>query len=1055
MLSNPADPSNAHGWPAGTADLNSLDERKAGSLETDKPAAFISYSRKDIDFVDRLHVALDVHGIDARIDREDIEKSEEWWSRIQQLITEADTIVFVLSPDSAISSTCQKEVDFAEGLKKRLIPIVVRDLAAQPVPAALARLNYIFFTANPVVGATGDFNAAIDELVRAIETNITWIREHTRLGTLARRWEALGRPHELELRGKELFGAETWLTTRPMNAPDPTDAHRAFITESRRTTTAQQRKLVAASVSAVIAALTLSSLAGWQWRVAVAERNLALIGESRVIAKQAEDAIQMGSASEGILLAIKALPGSAEMPNRPYVAVAEAALIHGLSLLREKSVFSAGSDSIDQVDLSPTGSHLLTKSSWGEVRLWDIGSVSHTKVLINRVKSLHDGAEAAAFMAFDPTGKRIVVTLLDHTARLWNVSASSEVRLVGHKGPVRHAAFSPDGRLLATASDDTMVRIWRSDSGEPIATLEGHKAPVNHVEFDAKGARLLSSSDDKTARVWSIDGWGEIARLDNKDAVGFSHFSPDGETLLVVSKPDAVEIGARIGKVAIPNTASLRHAASGKLISKMTGHADYIEDAEFSPDGKLILTISDDGTARIWSSSQGKLVETYSDLPSEAYNATHGMTAGKFINHGQRFITVGRDAKIRIWTMGVLRATAVMSVHQSGIFGLAVSRDRSIFATASGDGTARVWATDSPEDRSTIRADHTQFDALSAFLARNTATYGFALPPLESTRMVRFVGNKAVLKPFNASEGVVLAGHTGVISRAEFSPNGRYVVTVCGRVAQPMGFGTRGKDFTARIWDAYSGSLIAVLSEHGANVERAKFNPRFGTIATASHDGKARLWILPEGKLERILDGGDKPIFDLAFSADGTHLVAVSQDGVGRVWQLSDGALVATISGHQGSIEHVEFSPDGRYILTASLDGTARIWTAASGASQKVLNFGGDLNFAAFLAGGTRIATAMIDPGKYVGDGAFGSFLQERTASRSIVIWDALSGEKLQELPHEDAISNLYIVNDGEQIFSQTGVLRIWKPFLNTKDALAAARGVALKRAVAPDLTPR
>ena len=71
MLSNPADPSNAHGWPAGTADLNSLDDRKAGSLETDKPAAFISYSRKDIDFVDRLHVALDVHGIDARIDREE------------------------------------------------------------------------------------------------------------------------------------------------------------------------------------------------------------------------------------------------------------------------------------------------------------------------------------------------------------------------------------------------------------------------------------------------------------------------------------------------------------------------------------------------------------------------------------------------------------------------------------------------------------------------------------------------------------------------------------------------------------------------------------------------------------------------------------------------------------------------------------------------------------------------------------------------------------------------------------------------------------------------
>jgi len=207
-----------------------------------KLKVFISYSRNDMEFVDRLQMALAAHGVEALVDRDHIEKSEPWWARITQLITEADTIVFVLSPGSIDSKICMDEVAFADKLNKRFVPIVARDLDARDPPEALTRLNYIFFIPNAAANASGDFNVAIAELVRALETDIAWIREHTRLGAVAERWEARKRPADLLLRGAELSEAERWLTTRPEKAPNPTDRHHGLITLSRIETSAEKER---------------------------------------------------------------------------------------------------------------------------------------------------------------------------------------------------------------------------------------------------------------------------------------------------------------------------------------------------------------------------------------------------------------------------------------------------------------------------------------------------------------------------------------------------------------------------------------------------------------------------------------------------------------------------------------------------------------------------------------------------------------------------------------------------------------------------------------------
>src|SRR5438270_431709 len=110
-----------------------------------KAKVFISYSRKDIAFADRLDAALKARGFEPLIDRTDIYAFEEWWTRIERLIARADTMVFVLSPDSVASEVALKEIAFAASLNKRFAPIVYRRMDDQRVPEVLRRLNFVFF----------------------------------------------------------------------------------------------------------------------------------------------------------------------------------------------------------------------------------------------------------------------------------------------------------------------------------------------------------------------------------------------------------------------------------------------------------------------------------------------------------------------------------------------------------------------------------------------------------------------------------------------------------------------------------------------------------------------------------------------------------------------------------------------------------------------------------------------------------------------------------------------------------------------------------------------
>jgi formylglycine-generating enzyme required for sulfatase activity len=200
-----------------------------------KTRVFISYSRKDMGFSDWLEAALKRRGFEVLIDRREIYAFEDWWKRIETLIGQADTVVFVLSPDAVKSDVALKEVTYAASLNKRFAPIVCRRVEDGGVPEALQRLNFIFFD-DPA-----QIELAADRLAEALQADIGWIRRHTEFGDIARRWVDAGRPAGMLLRSPVLDQAEAWLAFRPGGAPAPTAETQAFIAQGRKAMLGAQR----------------------------------------------------------------------------------------------------------------------------------------------------------------------------------------------------------------------------------------------------------------------------------------------------------------------------------------------------------------------------------------------------------------------------------------------------------------------------------------------------------------------------------------------------------------------------------------------------------------------------------------------------------------------------------------------------------------------------------------------------------------------------------------------------------------------------------------------
>jgi WD40 repeat protein/serine/threonine protein kinase len=539
----------------------------------------------------------------------------------------------------------------------------------------------------------------------------------------------------------------------------------------------------------------------------------------------------------------------------------------------------------------------------------------------------HNGAVYA--VAFSPDSKIVATASTDGTARTWDVATGKSLNVFsGHTDTVASIAFSPDGKTLAASSDDMTIRLWDVSSTHEIKSFRGHTDIIWSIAFAPDGKRLASASYDYTLRIWDVETGVEALRIDMPTTSSGVAFSPDGQFVL-----SAGDDGA----------ARLYDSSSGILVHEYHGSSLPVVVVAYAHNGKYIATGSNDKTARIWDVESGEEMTRLEGHRDSIYGIA-------FSPDDQYLFTASYDRTAILWdreTGTIIRRF----VGQSGsLYGGAFSADGKWIATASFDHSVWLWSSGLAPDP-------------NRFLHKSPVT---SISISKDHRLMLTGEGNGTAHLWDLQTGIdlrTLSGHEFGIESVALSPDARHALT-------------GSDDYTARYWDISTGEQLFKMEVPGGSVWAVRITPdgRYGLVG--SDDGIVRLWNLASGEQVREYDNSAS-VYGLSISPDGRRFLAGTTAAMIE-WDINDGTktyefpsetssvfsvtyspdgrygalgghslvLFDLVSGTQirefgsqtGAIFSLAFSPDGKRLLSGSEDGTARLWDVETGTLLRVIS---------------------------------------------------------------------------------------------------------------------
>ena len=892
--------------------MASSDTRDAAqpSAARDRPDVFISYAREDMEFVEQqLTEALVAHGKDVWIDVEDIRGgASDWRATVWAGIESATVMVFVLTPDSLSSTVCGEEVQRADELNKRIIPILRRSVDGLEIPPPLSRPNWI------LLRPEDDFDASVTALIDALELDEAWVERHARLNQRTGEWLRHDRNGSYLLRGSDLDDAERWLDDQAGHREAPTADQISYITSSRRAATRRLRGLLAGVALALVITMVLAVVAFVQRERAI-DREKTARAQARVAESSA--ALARGDPEEGLRAALAAVEIRPDLPEATYY------LRRSLSAAGWTRMFrpdESGAARLLDVEFSEDGRRVATAGSDGTVVVWDTRTGQ-------RIADITTGGMVHT-VQFSPDARQVLTASVGGLVETWDGSSGTRLRrFKTGSDDASSATWGAAGRRILTVSPLGGL-VWDATTGKMITRLPSTRGNPGRIRMSLDGRHVLMPGTNGTARFWNLatDTSVSLPGTSKTDSVEFSLLSRNGRRIVTVF---------RLGAFCVWDDG---RPPSRRFCEPGSGSTD----ADLSRDGRRFLRANNDGVVEVWDTASEERI---------ARLRTHtAVSTAQFDRSGEYVVTGANGGSGQIWQVRPKQRVAVLQGHTREVRRARFSPNGSVVATVSDDGSARLWpALPMPSDPAWRHADSTTFSPNSRDVlvvrGRRRAVWN-----LESGRIVPLEGG------INATDPLMWpCGRAAGCS--PWDPDGRYIA----------GGNGNGR---AAIWNARTGKVDRALGPRDGNVIGAEFGPDGDRLLVVDGNQKrATIWDLATDRPWRRVPAeraARAELFGARFVPSPLRVITVDTAERATVSDLTTGTTFAL----RGNVDPpaVAASPEGEQIALGTTGGELSVFSGVGSPPRTSRATDAGVNTVAFDREGAAIVTGYQNGGVILWD---------------------------------------------------------------------------------------